>query len=567
MATYEGESPEGGSERRIAERYAMRAPALGRGGMGVVWRARDTLLGREVAIKEVRLPAALPDDERARVRARVMREARVAARLNHAGAVTLHDIVDEDGRPFIVMELVEAPTLTDLVARRGPLPPAEVAALGLSLLDTLEAAHRAGIVHRDVKPGNVMVRPDGATKLADFGIASIQDDPGLTTSTGLLAGSPAYMAPEQADSEVGPIGPPTDLWALGATLYFAVEGVPPFDRGSPLATLAAVVYEEPRPATRAGALAPALAGLLTKAPAERLTGPDLRRKLRRVAAGGGRSAAEPIAAAGIRPPRASDADTPPLATAYSPPGVAPAGYGAGRAVVPRAAEPAAVTDQFDRAAERPAASAVPVQAAPRRRRAGRAAFLVAVVLALVGALAWQVPDVLRRQAGRGGAAAPRTTAPASTATTAGRWRQYEAPDGTYRISYPPGWEPVESRRTHVAVEFHNPTNDRDFFLVQVDPDRRDPFEEWRGNERKFAGDHRGDQYQLVALDRTNLTKGGWPAAEWEFRYVLNSQLTRVYDLAVTTDERRYAVLFQGDEADWRGLRSLVGRVTGEFEPR
>ena len=217
--------PESGSERRIADRYAMRTPPLGRGGMGVVWRARDTVLGREVAIKEVQVPAALPDDERARIRGRVMREARVAARLNHAGAVTLHDIIDEDGHPFIVMELVEAPTLTDLVDERGPLPPAEVAATGLALLDTLEAAHRVGIVHRDVKPGNVMVRPDGSTKLADFGIASVQGDPVLTASTGLLAGSPAYMAPEQAEAEFGPIGPATDLWALGATMYFAAGGL------------------------------------------------------------------------------------------------------------------------------------------------------------------------------------------------------------------------------------------------------------------------------------------------------------------------------------------------------
>jgi len=561
MATYVGESPEGGSERRIAERYAMRAPALGRGGMGIVWRARDTLLGREVAIKEVRLPAALPEDERARVRARVMREARVAARLNHAGAVTLHDIVDEDGRPFIVMELVEAPTLTGLVGERGPLPPAEVAALGLRLLDTLEAAHRVGIVHRDVKPGNVMVRPDGATKLADFGIASVQDDPGLTTSTGLLAGSPAYMAPEQADSEFGPIGPPTDLWALGATLYFAVEGVPPFDRGSPLATLAAVVYEGPRPASRAGALAPALAGLLTKVPAERLTGPDLRRELRRVAAGKGRSEdAAPVSSAEAPPPSAADGDTPPLAV--------PGGYGAGgRALVPRAAGPPAVTAQFERVAERPAAGE-PVPTAPRRRRTGRRAVLVTVVVALVGVLAWQVVDAGRRQAGRGGAAGPPgTTAPATTAPAGVQWRHYEDPDGTYRISYPAEWKLVPSSRKHVVVEFHHPTNDRTFMFVQVDPDHQRPFDVWRQSEQEFASRHQGDGYRLLALERAHLVKGGWSAAKWEFTYTLNTQPTHVYDLAVTTDKRRYAVLFQGDEADWRGLGQLVDRVLGELELR
>jgi tRNA A-37 threonylcarbamoyl transferase component Bud32 len=563
MATYVGESPEGGSERRIAERYAMRAPALGRGGMGIVWRARDTLLGREVAIKEVRLPAALTDDERARVRARVMREARVAARLNHAGAVTLHDIVDEDGRPFIVMELVEAPTLTDLVAERGPLPSAEVAALGLSLLGTLEAAHRVGIVHRDVKPGNVMVRPDGATKLADFGIASVQDDAGLTTSTGLLAGSPAYMAPEQADAEFGPIGPWTDLWALGATLYFAVEGVPPFDRGSPLATMAAVVYEEPRPASRAGALAPVLAGLLTKAPAERLAGPDLRRELRRVAAGKGRSEDAAPVSSDVLPPSAVDADTPPLA--------APVGHGAaGRALVPGAAGPPAITDQFDRVASRPAAGG-PVPAAPRRRRSGRLAVLVTLLLALVGVLAWQVPDAIRRQAGRGGANPPGSTtppgtAPASTAPADGRWQRVKDPQGAYRISIPPGWTRAQGIRNPAVVQFHHPTNDRDFIRVQVDDDQHDPFAEWQKNEQELAGRYRGDGYQRVQLVRTRF-HDRWPAAVLEFTYVLDNQPTRVYDMAVTTDSRRYAVQFQGDDADWSGFPSLIERVVAEFEPR
>ena len=564
MATYAGESPEGDSERRIAERYAMRAPALGRGSMGVVWRARDLLLGRDVAIKEVRLPAALPDDERARVRARVMREARVAARLNHAGAVTLHDIVDEDGRPFIVMELVEAPTLTGLVAERGPLPPAEVAALGLRVLDTLEAAHRVGIVHRDVKPGNVMVRPDGATKLADFGIASVQDDPGLTASTGLLAGSPAYMAPEQAEAEFGPIGPLTDLWALGATMYFAVEGVPPFDRGSPLATLAAVVYEEPRPASRAGALAPALAGLLTKAPAERLTATDLRRELRRVAAGSERSAdAEPAPAADTQLPPTEAAAPLPAAAGEPQSAAGPAGHAAaGRAPLSRPAEPPAVTGQLELDAERLAATAEPVPAAPRRRRSGRTVLLVAIVLALVGVLAWQVPETLRRQAGQGGAAAP----PATTTTTtppASQWPRFVRA-GAYRLRYPPHWTPRPIPSNPAIVEFHNPANPRAFVRVQVDQDHQDPFGAWRQAERSFAAKYQDDHYRRIALQRT-VFQNRWHAASWEFSFVLSSQPTRVYDLAVTTDRRRYAVQFQGDEADWPGIQPVVERVLAELE--
>src|SRR4029453_15001944 len=201
-------------DRMVANRYAL-SVSLGRGGMGVVWRAQDAVLGREVAVKEVVFPPTMPLEERRPAPARVRREARAAARLNHPGAVTLYDVVQDRGGTFIVMELVEAPTLADLVRAQGPLAPGRVAELGRQLASALEAAHGVGIVHRDVKPGNVMVAADGRVKLADFGVASLQGDPQLT-STGLVIGSPAYMAPEQARGEAS--GPPADFWGLGATL-------------------------------------------------------------------------------------------------------------------------------------------------------------------------------------------------------------------------------------------------------------------------------------------------------------------------------------------------------------
>jgi eukaryotic-like serine/threonine-protein kinase len=273
------------SERLIADRYALQR-MLGRGGMGVVWRARDVLLDRDVAIKEVQLPPSLNSDERQSMRARVLREARAAARLNHPNVVTLYDVVREEGRTFIVMELVEAPTLAAVVRERGPLPPEEVAAIGLQVLDALRAAHRVGIVHRDVKPGNVMVPPgEGRAKLADFGIASLAGDPQLT-STGLVLGSPAYMAPEQANGQLS--GPPVDLWALGATMYFAVEGEPPFERGGAVPTLTAVVNDPPRPPRRAGRLQPLLLALLAKEPEERASAGQLRPQLERIAGHGAR---------------------------------------------------------------------------------------------------------------------------------------------------------------------------------------------------------------------------------------------------------------------------------------
>jgi serine/threonine protein kinase len=214
------------ADRVLVNRYALKTP-LGRGGMGVVWRAHDVVLGREVAVKEVVFPASLSAAERHSAQARVAREARAAARLNHPGVVTLYDVVTSQGNVFLVMELVEAPTLAELVRVEGPLAPERVAEIGAQVASALEAAHQAGIVHRDVKPANVLVPPSGSAKLADFGVASLADDPRLTT-TGLVIGSPAYMAPEQAKGEG--TGPPADFWALGATLYFAVEGEPPSTR-------------------------------------------------------------------------------------------------------------------------------------------------------------------------------------------------------------------------------------------------------------------------------------------------------------------------------------------------
>ena len=266
--------------RMVANRYALSAP-LGRGGMGVVWRARDAVLGREVAVKEVVFPPTMADEERRPAQARVMREARAAARLNHPGAVTLYDVVQDHGGTFIVMELISAPTLADLVRSDGPLPAGRVAEIGAQVASALEAAHQAGIVHRDVKPGNVMVPGNGTAKLADFGIASLQGDPQLT-STGLVIGSPAYMAPEQAKGEES--GPAADFWALGATMFYAVEGEPPFDRGTSIATLAAVVNDPPRTLRRAGPLTSLITALLAKDPGSRPSGPELRAEFGRLAA-------------------------------------------------------------------------------------------------------------------------------------------------------------------------------------------------------------------------------------------------------------------------------------------
>jgi eukaryotic-like serine/threonine-protein kinase len=277
---------EASADRRlVAGRYVL-GGSLGRGGMGTVWRADDVLLGRPVAVKEVELPGGPPGADREAVAGRALREARAAARLNHPGAVTLHDVVEADGRLYLVMELVDAPTLRELVERSGPLAPAAAARVGLELLAALDAAHRAGIVHHDVKPANVMVTADGRVKLADFGIASLQDDTQRTLGMGGGAGdrtmtaafgSLPYVAPEQAGDRRA--GPAADLWALGATLWFAVEGAPPFQRPSPAATLAAILHDPPGRPWRAGPLEPVLLALLAKDPAQRPPAAALRRLL------------------------------------------------------------------------------------------------------------------------------------------------------------------------------------------------------------------------------------------------------------------------------------------------
>jgi hypothetical protein len=255
------------NQRRIGGRYVLHA-TIGAGGMGTVWRARDELLRRDVAVKEVLLPPGLPAAERDMLCERTLREARSAAALNHPAVIRVFDVVDDDSRPWIVMELLDARSLADVIREDGPLPPRAVAAIGLAVLGALEAAHTAGVLHRDIKPGNVMVAADGRTTLTDFGVASAPGDSSLT-STGLLLGSPQYIAPERARGQA--FGPSSDLFSLGATLYAAVQGKPPFDRGDPLPTLTAVVGEDPDPMTLAGPLVPVLTGLLTKSPNDRFT--------------------------------------------------------------------------------------------------------------------------------------------------------------------------------------------------------------------------------------------------------------------------------------------------------
>ena len=246
--------PRVGSGRVVAGRYRLLG-LVGRGGMGRVWRAVDEVLGREVALKQVIVTET------------ALGEARALARLDHVGVVGVHDLLTEDGEPWIVMELLTGRTLAAALAE-GPLPVAEVARIALRVLDALHAVHQAGLVHRDVKPANIQLCDDGRVVLTDFGITSALDDE-TTMPAGGMAGSPAYLSPERARGDAD--GPESDLFSLGATLYAAVEGRPPFGTGDPFSTLVAVVQQPPEPCRYAGPLRPVLLGLLAKTPAERMT--------------------------------------------------------------------------------------------------------------------------------------------------------------------------------------------------------------------------------------------------------------------------------------------------------
>src|SRR6476661_709240 len=258
--------PSADTGRVIAGRYRLQAP-IGRGAMGVVWRARDQLLDRDVAIKEVQIADSLTEAERATAFQRTLREAKTAARLNHPAVVTVYDVAEDGGRPWIVMQLVHAQSLDQLLTASGPLSPRRAAEMARQLLSALSVAHAAGVMHRDVKPSNVLLGSDDRAVLTDFGIATFADDPKLT-QTGMVMGSPGFTAPERIRGEDA--SPASDLWSLGATVYAAVEGHGPFEqRGGAITTMSAIINEDAPEAPTAGALGPVIAALLRREPADR----------------------------------------------------------------------------------------------------------------------------------------------------------------------------------------------------------------------------------------------------------------------------------------------------------
>jgi eukaryotic-like serine/threonine-protein kinase len=383
--------------RVLGGRYRVTAQ-LGRGGMGVVCRAVDEVLGREVAVKVLRAYSDASAPELADLRARMQREAQAAARIRHSGVITVHDVTEDGGRPVIVMELIDGPSLDDVLQERGALDPREAAAIGAEVMDALDAAHRAGVLHRDVKPGNVLLDRSRRVVLTDFGIASMET-PGdeaaaKLTRSGEIVGSLDYLPPERALGQAP--GPASDIWSLGMTLYAAVEGTSPFRRTSVYSTFTAIV-EEPLPEPRrAGPLAPVLWALLAKDPAARPAAEQARGMLEAVAAGHPAPVLPPPAGASTVPFR--------VPTAPPPPGPA----------VPPVAMPAAVA----RSEAPTEARTAPGPARRRDRTPLVVAAAVAVVAVAAGAYALAGSGGSTNDAGSGGHSAVTTSAGASDETSA-----------------------------------------------------------------------------------------------------------------------------------------------------
>jgi eukaryotic-like serine/threonine-protein kinase len=297
----------------VAERYRV-LTRVGQGAMGVVWRAEDERLRREVALKQVWLPAGADEQARDQAHRRVFREGRMIARLHHPHAIAVFDVVEHDGRPWLVMEYLPSRSLAEVLVADGPLDPDRVARIGRQVADALTAAHEAGIVHRDVKPGNVLISDDGRAKVTDFGIARAVDDVTIT-STGMMAGTPAYLAPEVARGADADFR--SDVYSLGSTLYAALEGAPPFGSGdNPLAVLHRVASGEYNPLAHRGPITPLVEHMLRPDPAHRPDMPRVAADLARLVSAGAGTEEGPVTPFLARPEQAPVAD--------GPPGVAPA---------------------------------------------------------------------------------------------------------------------------------------------------------------------------------------------------------------------------------------------------
>ncbi|MEU0407087.1 protein kinase [Streptomyces griseorubiginosus] len=510
----------------LAGRYRLADP-IGKGGMGRVWRAHDEVLHRAVAIKELTAALYVSESDQAVLLARTRAEARAAARINHSAVVTVHDVLDHDGRPWIVMELVEGRSLADAVKEDGRVEPREAARIGLWVLRALRAAHSAGVLHRDVKPGNVLLARDGRVLLTDFGIAQIDGDTTITR-TGEVVGSVDYLAPERVRG--ADPGPSADLWALGATLYTAVEGRSPFRRTTPLTTMQAVVDEEPAEPVSAGPLGPVIAALLHKDPAVRPDAAEAEQMLAEAAEGRRPSAAQAYVptqhvpshhGAGAPSGTHSGLSTPVTGTPATGAPVSGPSYPTAGGTSYRSgsgpAYPSGTGTPYPHPTV-PTSIGAPAHtgtgqapAAPSKRRRLRNVVLVVALAAIVSAgtaVALQNWDERREQGGTSGAS--------PSPTPSSGWKRYNDPVG-FSVYLPDGWQrSVFGRPADGLTQIdYSPDKGKHFIRIAVDtsPDFSDPYAHQVDLEQQIDG--------LKDYHRVSMVKNTYrdrPGARWEYTW-------------------------------------------------
>ncbi|MGW6687411.1 protein kinase domain-containing protein [Streptomyces sp. NPDC054961] len=554
----------------LAGRYRLVEP-IGRGGMGKVWRAHDELLHRTVAVKELTAGLYVAQADRDVMHARTQKEARAAARIQHPAVVTVHDVLEHDDRPWIVMEYIDGPSLADAAKTAGRIEPREAARIGLHVLRALRAAHAVGVLHRDVKPGNVMLAKDGRVMLADFGIAAIEGDSSITR-TGELVGSIDYLAPERVTG--GAPGPASDLWSLGATLYTAVEARSPFRRTSPISSLQAVVNEEPPAPTHAGPLTPVITALLRKDPDHRPSAADAEQLLLEAMEG-----REPKAAHAYVPTRALGSEELSPARDEAADGPAPGGAeGRTGARTPSVAEVPAVpafgaepgTESKTRRDPRAAVDGRPRAASdPARGRLRRAA-VVALVAALLGG--GGVFGVLKYtgDAGAddkavgstagpsGGDGKPRAAAPPAGYT------KVTDPLAGFTLFVPDGW----TRQANGDQIDYTADNGNHFIRIAADPtpDYQDPYAHLLDLEKQVR---KRTDYKKVRLNQ-NTFRDSTRSALWDFSWTEKQShpgpRRAKEQMYVAPDGTEYAIYMSSPVADWATTEQQFDIVLSGWEP-
>ncbi|MFF0272199.1 protein kinase [Streptomyces sp. NPDC004330] len=572
----------------LAGRYRL-GESIGRGGMGKVWRAHDEVLHRVVAVKELTAGRFVAEADRLVLHARTQKEARAAARITHPGVVTVHDVLEHDDRPWIVMQYVDGPSLADAAKEKGPFDPHEAARIGLHVLGALRAAHAAGVLHRDVKPGNVLLARDGSVLITDFGIAAIEGDATITR-TGELVGSIDYLAPERVRG--GDPGPASDLWSLGATLYTAVEGTSPFRRTSPISTMQAVVAEEPPYPEKAGPLAPVIVALLRKDPTQRPQADEAGRMLLDAMEGRSPAAAQAYVPTqrvvredldtggdgsvsgddlvtlgedpdGPGPTGTARAAAPPVTTPWPQP--APPSHTTHSAHPSRSLQSA---QQSPSPQGSPGPGSPPTVVPPRGApavsggasgggRSWRTAVLAALLAGLVagGAVFAAMNDSGGDPAGGGRVTA---TGPASATATQGvpgdvpeGWQRVEDPEG-FSLAVPKGWK----RQTEGDNIDYTPDNGRHRIRINVDPspDFENPYMHALDLERIVA---KRMEYTRIKLGQTTY-RDQVRSSLWEFTWMEKQNFPgprHAIDLMYyAEDGTEYAIYMSSPESSWETTR-------------